>query len=353
MTKISFRASKSIIRRSNDVKEIKYKSGSSLFKTNIIKSNKITNNRFAPVQINRTTNKKIGKNSLPVIQHARNSHNRVVDKVNKNNAVIRNKNIINDPRRMRDRIVNYRNSTLHKYADYIPKINALKNSGRGKILIIVAVGPSILEAKLEKFKNNDNIDIMAINKPDDRIWPCKYWCFCDQSQYNRNKEKFNSYMGTLINTGNVLARKDNQILVKTLNGKGFSRNLTNGYHVGRSSTYAAMQAAYWMDYDKIYIFGCDMGEVELEVNGSKRKMVHSYGVNPDVTREARLDRFKFEADHYDHAASKILSKSEISKFAFCTTYNKWPFIEKFENMDHRTAHKMILKYVEDHYERNK
>lgn len=219
---------------------------------------------------------------------------------------------------------------------FVDKTKELRDSGIGKSLAIIACGPSILQVDLGKLNNVPNLDIMSINKPDMRIWPTKYWCFCDYSQYRRNADLWEQYNGIIINPSSMKARHQNQILIKNISGKGFSKDLLKGYYIGRSTTFASMQVALWMNYDKIYIFGCDMGEV----NGA----LHFYGQNPDVSNENRQKRFAIEAEYYNNAA-KSLDEYERDKFVFCSSYNKWSFVDKFNKLDHKEAVDHILNNV--------
>lgn len=218
---------------------------------------------------------------------------------------------------------------------YKKAVEKLKNCGQGRILVMVACGPSILEVDLPKLKDHSLIDIMSINKPDPRLGQTKYWVFCDQSQYMRNKEKFDNWQGTIINAWSVRARHKNQVLVRNCSGKGFSKNLHRGYYIGRSTTFANMQTAFWMNYDKVYIFGCDMSK------SADLKKLHFYGTNPDVKPEIRVTRFQKEAEHYSLGA-KQLSADERKRFVFCSSYNTWPFVDQFEKMDHKIAVDHIL-----------
>jgi hypothetical protein len=219
---------------------------------------------------------------------------------------------------------------------YKEAVNKLKNCGVGRILIMVACGPSITEADLPKMKDHPLIDFMSINKPDPRLHPTQYWVFCDQSQYTRNKDTFEKYTGNLINAWSVRARHKNQTLIRNKSGKGFSKNLSQGYHIGRSTTFANMQTAFWMNYDKVYIFGCDM----CKPPGQDK--LHFYGVNKDVEPSIRAKRFAKEAEHYMIGA-KQLTAEERKKFVFCSSYNPWPFVKEFEKMDHKKAVDHILE----------
>ena len=227
------------------------------------------------------------------------------------------------------------------YDEYIKKIESIRDTGKGKIMVMIAPGPSILEVDLTKLVGNKHIDLMTINKPHHGTWPTRYWSFCDQTQYNRNQAAWDAYAGTIFNSGAVRARKHNQIIIKTRPGRIFSRDLTIGYCIGRTTTYASMQVALWLNYDKIYIFGVDMGRVTIEKDGKKVNLLHSYGTNPDVPEDKREQRFKAEAQSYEHGATE-LTHDECKRFYFCSAYNKWPFVYKYNKVDHRTAVDIIL-----------
>lgn len=255
---------------------------------------------------------------------------------NRNKIVISNKR--NKLKKSRSSPI--RNRKEQEIGKYKQKVEMLRNSGVGRLLIMVACGPSILEADLPKLKGHTMIDMMSINKPDPRLHPTKYWVFCDQSQYVRNKQIFDSYKGIVINAWSVRARHPNQILIRNKSGKGFSKNLLQGYYIGRSTTFANMQTALWMNYDKIFIFGCDMCQPP---NMDK---LHFYGRNQDVDPQIRVKRFQKEAEHYLLGA-KQLTPQERQKFIFCTAYNPWPFIEHYKKIDHREAVDYILEMADN------
>jgi len=234
----------------------------------------------------------------------------------------------------------YRGSVLRtkkeaEMSKYRKSVENFKDIGVGRYLAMIACGPSILEVDLPRLQGHDKVDLMSINKPDPRVHPTKYWVFCDQSQYMRNKKAFDSYTGTLINAWSVRARHPNQVLIKNRSGKGFSKNLLQGYYIGRSTTFANMQVALWMNYDKIFVFGCDMCQPP------NAKSLHSYGRNPDVDPKIRVKRFQKEADHYV-AGAKQLTQLDRKKFVFCSAYNPWGFVDMFGKMDHREAVEHIL-----------
>lgn len=224
--------------------------------------------------------------------------------------------------------------------DSLLKIHKLKNVGIGKVLILLGNGPTLNEVDLEKLKGLSKVDIFAVNKPDPRIWPPTYWAFFDLSQFRRNEQLWNDYNGILINSTAIKRIKPNGLQIKNLGGRGFSRDISKGLHIGRSSIYASMQIAYWMNYDKIYIFGCDMNPDGI--NGK----LHFYGINPDVDVNARKERFKKEAEYYDQAAD-ILNAEERSKYVFCSSENKWGFVNKYAHLDHKIAISRIIEQLGD------
>lgn len=97
---------------------------------------------------------------------------------------------------------------------------------------------------------------------------------------------------------------------------------------------AAMQVSYWMEFTHTYILGCDMDQNN---NGP----THFYGNNPDVLPEVRKKRFSKEAEFYDKIAD-TLSESERKKYTFCSSYNNWPFVNRYNKLDHKTCIDEIL-----------
>lgn len=224
------------------------------------------------------------------------------------------------------------NNKIKKDANY-RKIQDIKNVGLNRILVMIACGPSVLENDFSILNDIDNLDIMVINKPLPSVWPPKYWAFCDDSQRKRNESHFKSYQGTLINSTVVKERKPNQVVVLPKAITGVSRNLHEGYVIGRSSVYANIQVALWMNYKKIFIFGVDMCQVQGKL--------HHYGVNPDVAENKRLKRFGDEATNYNIMATKL--PEDIRKnIYFCSSYNPWPFVDKFNKWDHNGAIDKII-----------
>jgi hypothetical protein len=220
----------------------------------------------------------------------------------------------------------------------VKQIEGLRNIGLNRVLVMVAAGPSVLEVDLMPLSGHRVIDFMCINKPYVPLWPTRFWAFCDHTQHRANIDVWDKYDGIIINSPNVRARKPNQIIIRTKSGKGFSVDVSKGYYIGRSSTYAAMQVVYYMAYRKVFLFGVDM----CGINGK----FHFYGQNPDVPNNARESRFPAEAQHYLWAGQN-LPESVRDRFVFCSSYNPWPFLKYFTKWDHKEAVQKILDYVDE------
>lgn len=231
-----------------------------------------------------------------------------------------------------------RHITADPQPESIPRIGSIRNIGRGKILVIIGNGPSILEADLGKLVDNPTIDILSINKPDHRVWPTKYWAFFDHSQFVRHEDLWNSYEGTIFNSTAIKRQKTKSMQFKNISGKGWSRDLMNdGICIGRSSVFASMQIAMWMNYEHVYMFGVDMNP-----DGIDGKL-HFYGVNPDVDPAIRRSRFVKEAEFYDIAAG-LMTQTERARFTFCSSYNHHNFVNKYNKLDHKLAIDLILDH---------
>ena len=73
--------------------------------------------------------------------------------------------------------------------------------------------------------------------------------------------------------------------------------------------------------------------------------LYFYGQNPDIKSDDRKKRFANEASHYLYAA-ETLEQNVLNKFVFCSSKNKWPFVDKFQKMNEETAVDNILSTLE-------
>ena len=220
------------------------------------------------------------------------------------------------------------------------RLRELHNSCAGRTLVIIANGPSVLEVDTTELLDKPRVDIMSINKPDLRVWPTKYWLFCDITQLKRHTDLWSRYDGYIFNSTMITDSRPGTIFIKNIPGFGFSTDLASGFYIGRSSVYAAMQVALWLGYDKIYIFGIDMGAVRVD----GKEMLHFYGINQDCTADSRKKRFAEEARYYDDAA-RSLPPEIRKKFYFCSSYNSFKFLDHFNRLDQHEALKIICENV--------
>lgn len=200
--------------------------------------------------------------------------------------------------------------------------------------MILGNGPSLSHVPIHALAGDRRIDTMSINHPDPRAWPTTYWAFCDLSQYNRHKQHWNEYQGKIITSSSLQHDRPNAVKIRSLGGPGFSHDLLNGFYIGRSTVYANMQTALWMDYDKIFILGCDMA-------ASPDGQTWFYGVNEDVKPENRVSRFEAEAAFYEKA-SQTLPPDIRNRFYFCSSWNPWSFVTRFNHLRHEDAMPVIL-----------
>lgn len=212
----------------------------------------------------------------------------------------------------------------------IQNIGKIRNIGTGKILCILGNGPSLNEVDTKAIKHL-NIDMLCVNHPDPRVWPTKYWAFFDSSQMRRHTDIWDSYDGLIFNSTAIKKQKEKSMQFRSLRTKGFSRDLIKGIHIGRSSVYASMQIALWMNYDHVFILGMDMNP--NGINGQ----LHYYGTNPDTDPSSRIKSFEKEAENYEFAATQVLTEEERKRFYICSDYNNWPFTKLFSKISHKTT----------------
>lgn len=224
-------------------------------------------------------------------------------------------------------------------------ILSLRNRGVGRLLVVVACGPSIMEAELPRLMHHPLIDTLSINTPDPRIFPTTYWAFADDEVYDRDPELVRSYQGILLNAWGVVRNRPemarpNQVLMTYQDAvqTPFSRNMLRGVVLGCSTTFANLQVAFWMNYDRVFVFGCDM----CKPPSAEGLHFHS---RHEMEPGERLKRFEIEAGFFQGGADE-LSRAERRKIVFCSAYNPWPFMRSFQQLDHRRAVDQILALAE-------
>lgn len=205
-------------------------------------------------------------------------------------------------------------------------IKSLKNVGVGQYFAVLGNGPSLLKIDTSVLKSIPKLNLCTINVPDKRCWPTPYWAFFDRSQYHRHKELYKTYSGTIFNSTAIREENPHSVKFKHSPGLGFSLDLLKGLYVGMSSVYAVIQIATYMNFEKIFVLGCDMN------NQVDSNQTHFYGVNQDVKPDIRKMRFEKEANWYNHMANNV-SDDIKSKVVFCSKgVNPWPFMDNFQSV---------------------
>lgn len=215
----------------------------------------------------------------------------------------------------------------------------LRNVGPVRVLVVCATGPSIGEIPgLKALGLHSRIDVLAINRPVPDLDPSAFYLFQDATSYVRNRDYLATYSGLMLAGFRALpGDTPNTVFFPLRQGMGFSRDLTGGWFVGKSSSYAALQVALWMRYPRIYFLGVDMGAV----GGA----LWHYGQNPDITAGEPTPRFELEFRFFDHAAA-VLSPEERKRVTFASAHNLYAFPDAFNRRDHRAIVPEILEAAE-------
>lgn len=215
-------------------------------------------------------------------------------------------------------------------------VRATKGKGKGRTLVIVANGPSKKGADLERLVNHPEIDIAAINVPDQRVWPPKFWFISDFSQYRANARQFALYSrmrwGKIFLAG---ANVKGPACIQLAGSDHFSLDPSAGVHVGGTTTNVSLQMALYWDYDRVFIFGLDM----CSIDGKLYEWGHHKVFGPKFDH-ARTKNFPHEAETL-WAACDAMGKFR-NRVTVCSRHNRWPFVARLNRLDEREAVDLIL-----------
>lgn len=140
---------------------------------------------------------------------------------------------------------------------------------------ILANGPSLLSHDLSLLAGEDIISInaapMALQKHNIKS---KFYCVSDPRFLMEEKKKeiflnqlHDKDMSLIVRDSvkkylkeNLHINKglDNIFAIRSLGRDGFSKNIYHGFYFGCSTTYLAIQLAYFLKYSNVYILGLDL-----------------------------------------------------------------------------------------------
>lgn len=190
---------------------------------------------------------------------------------------------LNRKSKIRNRV--WTNSSIYK--NQYDDLKLLKNSYKGEKCIIMGNGPSLKKTDWKLIKDKHVIGLNRINMlrkemgfdpeflvtikdlvieqfQEDIIQPnsIKFLDFKSASKLDR-----------LVNLPNTFF-----ISEKISLSGGFSKNLVDGWYRGYTVTYAAMQVAYYLGFEKVLLIGVDHN---FKTKGPARKNIISGGEDPN------------------------------------------------------------------------
>jgi len=148
-------------------------------------------------------------------------------------------------------------------------ISSLKNKERGKRAFILANGPSILAEDLSLLKNELTIGMNASTLLEKQFgFHTNYYVLSD-TRFITHPEKGRFATSDLHpNTIRILREElkefDDRTLpnrsyyVSALQRDGFSKDIRAGFFFGCTTTMLAIQLAYYLGVEEIYLLGCDL-----------------------------------------------------------------------------------------------
>jgi hypothetical protein len=200
------------------------------------------------------------------------------------------------------------------------------NPRSDRSLVVVANGPSANDADLARLCGVAGIDLLAINTPHPAI-PLNdyaYWLIVDSDVLNQRHPRLVAlYQRTLITP--CRCEKQHVIDFKVLSGFGFSRDPLDGFFVGRSSSYVALQFAIGGGWGRVAFFGLDMqSDDPTWFYGSRSD-------NPFNLPHQRAAKFDREAAFWEDAIANHLTEEERGRVWLCGLADR-PFTKYFRRL---------------------
>lgn len=190
---------------------------------------------------------------------------------------------------------------MPKVPDFPPPPAYMRNSLRGRRCFVVATGPSLDKMDLQPLRNEITVGCSRIFLNAKINFPLKYLVFTDHRVLPFLWTTLNAWWKARPGTARFFMRPDGsrkfsdqyRTVARSMRGPrtfwfrlnqtkfAFSRNATRNVTVGVSVTYAALQFAYWLGCNPVYLIGCDStpsGHFKNSIKkdyfvGQKKKMI--------------------------------------------------------------------------------
>lgn len=179
----------------------------------------------------------------------------------------------------------WKNSSIYK--NQYDSLKSLKNAYDGKTCIIMGNGPSLKKTDWNLIKDKYVIGLNRINmlRKDMGFDPKFLVTIKDLviEQFQDDIIQPNSIKFLDFKSGSKIDSLINLPNTFFISGKislegGFSKDLNEGWYRGYTVTYAAMQIAYYLGFDKVLLIGVDHN---FQTKGLARKNVVSEGEDPN------------------------------------------------------------------------
>lgn len=163
------------------------------------------------------------------------------------------------------------------------RLKRLKNSQRGKKVVVVCNGPSLLKTDFDRLKGVFTIGMNKINLLFDKT-DFRPSCIVSQNPFvvAQNRDFFNTTAIPLFishfNAGPIKLRKNVTFVHEVRYNKKFSMDCSISVYMGPTVTFAALQLAFHLGFQEVALIGCDHNFV---TKGAANKLVVAGSTDPN------------------------------------------------------------------------
>ena len=175
------------------------------------------------------------------------------------------------------------------------RLRRLHNSQQGAHGFIVGTGPSLQKVDFEPLRAGPSIGLNRLFLGFERFDFVPDFLVCvNLLMLEQSGPMLSDLPCPLVASWagrNNLPERDNQVLLRTLAGVGFSKTLMHSVYTGGTVTHVALQLAYWLGWERITLIGIDHNYV---LNGPE-KSIGPHG----TARRTGPDLNHFQSDYMD------------------------------------------------------